>query len=410
VLTKTNEGRHVTSDILASDKKWMSNDKYLIPVLQDDPLLYAFDVDSDIDSEIDDITEESLDMKSMALKLEQAERKNAVLEQTFMDYKQMVKETFYTQNKSIQKVIDSPEAEGEVVLNEDDDWFGMDGYFGSYAEAEIHESMLKDTVRTEAYRDFIYENKNYFKGKVVLDVGCGTGILSMFAAKAGAKAVYAIDASTIIKKARMICKENGLDHIITFIQGKVEEVDLPVDSVDIIISEWMGYFLLYESMLDSVLVARDRWLKPDGIMAPSGSTILLAAMDDEEWYPCLTQVQRQIPLLERRVRLQNARNEEQFHPRRTSRFRRPKDTHLAAGRYRRYEHRKDHSCGSRLQGRVQYHDREGWDNACVMWMVRYRLFRCWRRHCQVLNQLYDQRYTLETDHVCLLDATESQGW
>ena len=47
---------------------------------------------------------------------------------------------------------------------------------------------------------------------------------------------------------------------ITLIKGKVEEVELPVDKVDIIVSEWMGYFLLYESMLDTVLVARDKWL------------------------------------------------------------------------------------------------------------------------------------------------------
>ena len=47
--------------------------------------------------------------------------------------------------------------------------------------------------------------------------------------------------------------------MITLIQGKVEEVDLP-EKVDIIISEWMGYFLIYESMLDTVLYARDKWL------------------------------------------------------------------------------------------------------------------------------------------------------
>lgn len=48
--------------------------------------------------------------------------------------------------------------------------------------------------------------------------------------------------------------------VITVIKGKVEEIDLPVPQVDIIISEWMGYFLLYENMLDTVLYARDKWL------------------------------------------------------------------------------------------------------------------------------------------------------
>lgn len=74
--------------------------------------------------------------------------------------------------------------------------------------------MLKDTVRTDAYRDFIYGNKNLFKGKVVLDVGCGTGILSMFCAKAGAAKVIAVDNSDIIDKAREIVFDNRLGDII----------------------------------------------------------------------------------------------------------------------------------------------------------------------------------------------------
>ena len=77
--------------------------------------------------------------------------------------------------------------------------------------------MLKDTVRTDAYRDFIYENKNLFAGKVVLDVGCGTGILSMFCAKAGAKKVIAVDNSEIINKAREIVFENGLGDVIVYV-------------------------------------------------------------------------------------------------------------------------------------------------------------------------------------------------
>lgn len=60
--------------------------------------------------------------------------------------------------------------------------------------------------------------------------------------------------------AQEIVKLNGFSDVITVIKGKVEEIDLPVPQVDIIISEWMGYFLLYENMLDTVLYARDKWL------------------------------------------------------------------------------------------------------------------------------------------------------
>lgn len=61
-------------------------------------------------------------------------------------------------------------------------------------------------------------------------------------------------------------KDNKLSDKITIIKGKIEEITLPVEKVDIIISEWMGYFLLYESMFDSVLYARDKWLKPEGLV------------------------------------------------------------------------------------------------------------------------------------------------
>lgn len=48
--------------------------------------------------------------------------------------------------------------------------------------------------------------------------------------------------------------------VVSIIKGKVEEVELPVEKVDIIISEWMGYCLFYESMLNTVIYARDKWL------------------------------------------------------------------------------------------------------------------------------------------------------
>lgn len=141
--------------------------------------------------------------------------------------------------------------------------------------------MLKDEIRTNAYRKAIEGNPQDFKDKIVLDIGAGTGILSIFAARAGAKHVYAVENAEIAFFAREIIKNNGLSDKITVLKGKMEEIVLPVEKVDIIISEWMGYFLLYESMLDSVLWARDKYLAEGGKMLPDRAQIYIAAIEDE---------------------------------------------------------------------------------------------------------------------------------
>ena len=66
-------------------------------------------------------------------------------------------------------------------------------------------------------------------------------------------------------------------------KGKLEDTELPIKQFDIIISEWMGYFLLYESMLDTVLLARDKYLKPDGLLFPDTARLFIAAIEDQEY-------------------------------------------------------------------------------------------------------------------------------
>lgn len=161
--------------------------------------------------------------------------------------------------------------------------FSEQHYFLLYDHFGIHEEMLKDTLRTLAYRLAMYKNKHLFKDKIVLDVGCGTGILLMFAAKAGAKHVYSVDMSNIIEKAREIVELNGFGDKITLLQGKLEDIKLPVDSVDIIVSEWMGYFLLYELMLDTVLWARDRYLAKGGLILPDKCNMYIAGIEDGQY-------------------------------------------------------------------------------------------------------------------------------
>ncbi|KAL4445413.1 hypothetical protein ABPG77_011238 [Micractinium sp. CCAP 211/92] len=148
-------------------------------------------------------------------------------------------------------------------------------YFCTYAYLYHQKDMLEDHKRTGAYYNACMQNRAQFSGKVVLDVGTGSGILAIFAAKAGAKKVYAVEATDMAKLAKRLVAAQGLEGTVEVIQGVIESVHIP-EKVDIIISEWMGYFLLRESMLDSVLVARDRFLKPGGALYPSHARMYLA--------------------------------------------------------------------------------------------------------------------------------------
>ena len=159
-------------------------------------------------------------------------------------------------------------------------------YVSSYSHYSIHYEMLNDTIRTKAYEESILNNRQFFEGKTVLDIGCGTGILSLFAAKAGAHLVVAVDHSDIIYKAIEFAVDNHLDSKIKFLKGKFESIDFAAHGLplkyDIIVSEWMGYFLLFEGMLDTILYARNRFLSPSGLLMPNTCSLSLAGICDRD--------------------------------------------------------------------------------------------------------------------------------
>uniref|UniRef100_A0A8C2CES4 type I protein arginine methyltransferase n=1 Tax=Cyprinus carpio TaxID=7962 RepID=A0A8C2CES4_CYPCA len=257
------------------------SDEYLKPALADDPLL-QIDVEELSEATAVTLSPAADDQVSLLLQRatqaeDRAQRAEEALARAMDDlHKLKLLAQGLVLNADTSR---GPSRSGAIAeLREDED----EAYFSSYGHYSIHEEMLKDKVRTESYRDFMYRNMDIFKGKVVLDVGCGTGILSMFAAKAGARKVIAVDQSEIIYQAMDIVRSNKLEDTITLIKGRIEEIDLPVEKVDIIISEWMGYFLLFESMLDSVLYARDRYLAEDGLVYPDRCNISLAAVGDTQ--------------------------------------------------------------------------------------------------------------------------------
>ncbi|KAM4845430.1 protein arginine N-methyltransferase 3 isoform 1-T1 [Thomomys bottae] len=254
-------------------------EEYLKPVLEDD-LLLQFDVEDlyepvsvpfSYPNGLSDSTSVVEKLKHMEARALSAEAALARAREDLQRMKQFAQD--FVMNADVRTCSSSTAI---ADLQEDED--GV--YFSSYGHYGIHEEMLKDRVRTESYRDFIYHNPHIFKDKVVLDVGCGTGILSMFAAKAGAKKVLGVDQSEILYQAMDIIRLNKLEDTITLIKGKIEEVHLPVEKVDVIISEWMGYFLLFESMLDSVLYAKNKYLAKGGSVYPDLCTINLVAVSD----------------------------------------------------------------------------------------------------------------------------------
>ena len=134
----------------------------------------------------------------------------------------------------------------------------------------------------------ICRNHHMLKDKTIMDVGTGTGILSVFAVKDGkAKRAIAVDASGITQEAELLIKSCGLDKEITVIRDRIEDLtELPdgILEVDVIISEWMGYSLFNESVLNSVITARKRFLKDGGFMIPDTAVLRMVGSSASHKY------------------------------------------------------------------------------------------------------------------------------
>lgn len=307
---------HVHETVKLKDiKPLWDDDKYLKPFMQDDPLLYSFNEDEEGEDNhmtLDDQEELMRDLRNID---EMCIEDTDTLEKSAHGYGVNGAKEVASTSSSHENVGNSSQM--EMVNGDSEERVGSsDGkpsdkhskvslmnlvdkdikkananYFGAYSSFGIHREMISDKVRMDAYSQAILKNPSLMTGAVVMDVGCGTGILSLFAAKTGASRVIAIEASEkMASVATQIAKENGLwrctegnnqyTGVMEVVQGMVEEIDKSIQikphSVDVLLSEWMGYCLLYETMLSSVLFARDKWLKPGGAILPDTASIYAA--------------------------------------------------------------------------------------------------------------------------------------
>ena len=264
---------------LSSDALWQE-EKYLKPVEEDDPLL-MIDIEEDVYDSIEDEEEEEsyaqCSTKSALLRNERSPNSNAstapessnssnvgfegttgVAEVEIEGYQNMRQELMILRSKLEQKNTDfetlmadmdhmktvtknllldnndhptrniSEDKNGHIKSVSENRTEKEDGaYAGSYSHFGIHHEMLSDQVRTESYKEAVTTNAIALKGKLILDLGCGTGILSMFCSRLGsAKHVVGVDMSDIAHQAMDIVRENNLENTITIIKGRLEDVNL----------------------------------------------------------------------------------------------------------------------------------------------------------------------------------------
>ncbi|XP_016960020.1 uncharacterized protein LOC108031289 [Drosophila biarmipes] len=133
------------------------------------------------------------------------------------------------------------------------------------------DGMLNDVVSSRAYEWLFKKYDKLFKDKIVMDVGCRSGLLSLMSVEVGAVKVIAVgnkESADFVKRA--ISKSEKED-IFEFVEGDINEILLPcgLKKVDVIVSEWMGHSVFVESLFKEVIYAREKWLVKGGHIIPN---------------------------------------------------------------------------------------------------------------------------------------------
>ena len=148
-----------------------------------------------------------------------------------------------------------------------------------WADPVEHARMLHDSRRTNDYMAAIAAAVQ--PGDVVLDIGTGTGVLAVTAARAGAWRVYAVEATDIADVAERVFAANGVEDRVTLVRGWSRQIDLP-ERADVLVAEVIGSEPLGEEILETTLDVRRRLLKPGARLVPNDLTILVRPLQIPE--------------------------------------------------------------------------------------------------------------------------------
>ncbi len=145
---------------------------------------------------------------------------------------------------------------------------------------EEHFGYLSDRVKLDRYKAVI--ERIVRPEQIVLDLGCGSGVLGLMALRAGAKKVYFVEDGVILEAARQTVVNAGLADSAEFIQTNSFQLTLP-EQVDIILCDHVGYFGFDYGILELLSDARQRFLKPDGAIVPTEFELRLAPIESDKY-------------------------------------------------------------------------------------------------------------------------------
>lgn len=125
-----------------------------------------------------------------------------------------------------------------------------------FGSLQVQHHMVRDTIRVMAYRAAIHAHA---AGRSVVELGCGTGLLSIFAAQAGARRVVAIEETAIAGLAREMVRANGFEGVVEVVSGNSRNVELD-EPAELLIHEILGSDPFAENLIPYLQDARDRFL------------------------------------------------------------------------------------------------------------------------------------------------------
>lgn len=153
------------------------------------------------------------------------------------------------------------------------------GHDGGFGHIESHIPMVADGQRVRAYADAI---RAHVRGRTVAELGCGTGILSLLAAQAGARSVWAVEESDIATIAEELLQDHRRAGRVEIVRANSFDVE-PPEPVDVLVHELFGVDPLEENILSIIDDARRRWLRPGGRLLPMAFSIHACAVGGEAW-------------------------------------------------------------------------------------------------------------------------------